>query len=301
VKIFGENPDDESQSGQDSARSLVHAAAWKQIVILLSGIFMNIVFAWILISLSFNLGMTTSISDQYKSNTNNPEVTILSVAKNSPSEVAGLREGDIILHIVSGTSTESHPSVSDIQNIVAQSSGSLTIVYERNNATSSVNMLATSSIVTGKKAIGISMAEVATVRFSFFRSFYEGAKLTVLETRDIVVGMCGFIWGLVRGQTGIMSEVSGPVGIVSMIGEARGLGLSYLLGFIATISLNLAVLNVVPFPALDGGRVMFACIELIIRRKIKPAILNWVNLIGFGILIALMLFVTYGDILKLIK
>jgi regulator of sigma E protease len=61
------------------------------------------------------------------------------------------------------------------------------------------------------------------------------------------------------------------------------------------------VLNVVPFPALDGGRVMFACIELIIRRKIKPAILNWVNLIGFGILIALMLFVTYGDILKLIK
>ena len=85
-----------------------------------------------------------------------------------------------------------------------------------------------------------------------------------------------------------------------MVGEARNLGASYLFGFIALISINLAVLNVIPFPALDGGRVLFVLIEVIIRKKIKPAIANWANGIGFALLIGLMIFITYKDILKLI-
>jgi len=91
------------------------------------------------------------------------------------------------------------------------------------------------------------------------------------------------------------------VGIAGMVGQASSMGLSYLFGFIAMISINLAMLNLVPFPALDGGRVLFVLIEVVIRKKIKPAIANWTNMIGFGLLIALMLFITYKDILKLFK
>jgi regulator of sigma E protease len=97
-----------------------------------------------------------------------------------------------------------------------------------------------------------------------------------------------------------LSDVSGPVGIASMVGQAEAMGISYLLGFISIISINLAVLNLIPFPALDGGRIFFILIETAIRRKIKPVIFNWANGIGFALLIGLMIFVTYKDIIKLI-
>jgi regulator of sigma E protease len=188
-----------------------------------------------------------------------------------------------------------------LQNTIAQSSGTLAIEYQRNTATGTADIVATSGVVAGKKAIGISMSEVGIVKFGFFQSLYQGAELTVIEIKEIAVGMWALIYGLIKGNASVLSEVSGPVGIVSLVGQARSLGISYLLGFIALISINLAVLNAIPFPALDGGRAMFTIIEVIIRRKIKPAILNWANSIGFGILIILMLFVTYQDIVKLIK
>jgi len=299
VKIFGENPDEESISGEDNKRSFVNAKRWKQAIVLLSGIFMNIVFAWVLISISFNLGLLTSIEDQYKNQAQNVSVMVTSVQAGSSAEKAGIIAGDKILNISSGTTTISLPSTADIQKIVALSSSQIKIDYERGNATSSVNVFA--SNVSGKKAIGISMNLVGTVKFGFFRSFYEGLKLTSIETKDIAVGLYHFIVGAISGQSGILSQVSGPVGIVGMVGQARTFGLSYLIGFIAMISINLAVLNLVPFPALDGGRVFFVIIEAIIRRRIKPAILNWTNTIGFTLLILLMVYITYKDILKLLR
>jgi regulator of sigma E protease len=299
VKIFGEDPDDESIDGPDSKRSFVNAAKWKQVIVLLSGIFMNLVFAWILISFSFNFGLVTSIEDQYKDNAQNVSVIITSTSKDSPSEVAGLKEGDSILGIESGKTKIVAPTVEDIQQIIAASTEKIKIEYQRGSATGTVDVIAQDGIVAGKKAIGISMSLVGTVKFGFFESFIQGAKLTVIETKNIAKGIYGFIAGAFKGQSDLFSQVTGPVGIAGMVGQASSMGISYLLGFIAMISINLAMLNLVPFPALDGGRVLFVLIEVIIRRRIKPAIANWSNMIGFGLLIALMVFITYKDILKL--
>ena len=298
VKIFGEDPDEESVKGLDSARSFANAKKWKQIIVLLSGIIMNIIFAWLLISISFNFGLLTSIEDQYKTEAQNVSVMIFSVAKDSPSQKAGLKEEDDILKIESGSSKIIFPGVFDIQKVVASSSGNIKIEYKRGNATGTVNMIAATGTT---KSIGIAMGLVGTVKFGFFRSFYEGAKLTYIETINIGSGLYNFIKEAFHGENNLLSQVSGPVGIAGMVGEASSLGLSFLLGFIAMISINLAVLNLVPFPALDGGRVLFVLIEIAIRRRIKPAIANWCNMIGFGLLIALMLFVTYKDILRLFK
>ncbi|MFH1454978.1 MAG: site-2 protease family protein [bacterium] len=307
VKIFGEDPDDESLNGPDNQRSFVNASKWKQIVVLLSGVFMNIIFAWLLISASFNFGVLTSVEEQFKNKAENVSVRILSVLKDSPSQIAGLKEGDSILGIeskntlnpkVSGTKII-FPTVSEIQNVIAESSDSLNIEYKRGNATGTVNIVATNGVVEGKKAIGISMALVGTVKFGFFQSFVEGAKLTYIETINISKGIYSFLGEALSGKGNLLSQVSGPIGIAGMVGQASEIGLSYLLGFVAMISINLAVLNLVPFPALDGGRVLFVLIEIIIRRKIKPVIANLLNLIGFVLLIALMLFVTYKDILRL--
>ncbi len=301
VKIFGEDPNDESISGPDSKRSFVNAAKWKQITVLLSGIIMNIVFAWLLISASFNFGLLTSIEDQYKDKATNVSVMILSVLKSSPSALAGLKEGDSIMGIESGITKIISPGVTDIINIIAASKDNIKIDYKRGNSTSTVNVVAINGVLDGRKAIGISMGLVGTVRYGFFQSFYEGAKLTYMETINITKGIYGFIGSAFSGKGNILAQVTGPVGIAGMVGQASSMGLSYLLGFIAMISINLAMLNLVPFPALDGGRVLFVLIEIVIRKKIKPAIANWANLIGFGLLIALMLFITYKDILRLFK
>ncbi len=300
VKIFGENPEEGIADGPDSHQSFAHASWWKQLVILLAGISMNIIFAWLLISISFNIGLLTSVDESYRDVATDVSVIVLSVVKNSPSDKAGLKEGDSITDIQSAGIDKQYPTISDIQSIVADSRSLITLDYKRGNATATAQVLATDGLVDGKKAIGISMGLAGTVKYGFFRSFWEGAKLTVSETKNITAGIYGFIMGAFQGQSGILNNISGPVGIAGMVGEASHLGISYLFGFIAMISINLAVLNCVPFPALDGGRALFVVIEAVIRRKIKPSILNWVNMLGFIILIALMIFITYTDIARLV-
>ncbi len=103
---------------------------------------------------------------------------------------------------------------------------------------------------------------------------------------------------LIVGKTDIAS-VSGVVGIVGAVGDATELGFIYLLYFTAFISINLAVINLVPFPALDGGRLLFLLIEVVKGSRIKPQVANIFNFVGFMVLILLMLFVTYKDIMKL--
>lgn len=301
VKIFGEDPEEESISGPDSGRSFVNASKWKQAVVLLSGIFMNIFFAWILISLSFNFGTLTSIEDQFKDRAQNISVMVLSVIKDSPSDMAGLKEGDNILAIESENKKITLPSVIEVQKIIAESGEVVKIDYKRGNATSTAEIIAKDGLVEGRKAIGISMGLVGTVKFGFFDSFIQGAKLTYMATINVAGGLYTFIAGAFSGKSGLLSQVTGPIGIAGMVGQASDIGLSYLLGFIAMISINLAMLNLVPFPALDGGRVLFVLIEVVIRRRIKPVIANWLNLTGFVLLMALMLFITYKDILRLFK
>ncbi len=96
------------------------------------------------------------------------------------------------------------------------------------------------------------------------------------------------------------SDVAGPVGIAGLVGDATRLGLVYLISFTALISINLAVINLIPFPALDGGRVLFVIIEKIKGSAIKPQVANVINSVGFLLLILLMIVITYHDILRLV-
>ncbi len=294
VKIFGENPDEESMHGEDNSRSFVNAKKWKQIIVLLSGISMNLILAWILVSVSLNIGLISAVDDQYREYAQNIHVEIDALLKDSPAETAGLKAGDQIIKIGDAMID----SADQVQKIISQSTGKIAITYSRDTVTKTAEILPEKTA--DKKIIGISMIEIGTIKFPFPRSLWEGAKLTVLETKNIALGMYEFFKSLFKGETGLLSQVTGPVGIAGMVGEASRLGISYLLGFVALISINLAVLNLIPFPALDGGRAFFVVIESIIRRRIKPAILNWTNGIGFAVLIGLMIYVTYKDILKLI-
>ena len=117
--------------------------------------------------------------------------------------------------------------------------------------------------------------------------------------RDTAVGLYNFVASIFRGNANF-SDVSGPIGIAGIVGGAAEMGFRYLLMITALISINLGIINLVPFPALDGGRLLFVGIESITRRRISSKFANIVNMVGFILLMALMVFVTFKDVLKLI-
>lgn len=301
VKIFGETPDDDSIKGHDSSRSFVNKPRWIQVVILASGVAMNVVFAWLLFSIAYMSGMTTSVSESNASYIKDSRVIVLDALPGSPAEKAGIAQGDQIrsFKAASGATTTAS-SVESIQEAIAGSSGEpVAFEVDRLTETAYVEVVPEQGVLGDKYAIGISMDLVGSVKLPAHEALWEGAKLTGRMFLGIVGGIYTLIADAVMGN-GDLSQVSGPVGIARLVGDAGELGFVYLLSFTAFISLNLAVLNLVPFPALDGGRILFVAIEAVRRKAISPKVANTMNAIGFCILILFMLFVTYKDIVKLV-
>lgn len=299
VKIFGENPDEESISGPDSSRSFVRKSKWIQVAVLLAGVTANIIFAWFLFSLSFSFGTTMGSSGIEKDFVTNQHVIITSVLANSPASKVSFAEGDEVISIKANNLPFTPKSAEEIQTIVKESKGSELIFHVKNGSKEKdVKVLPEKGTTNGSYVIGISMDSVGTVKFPIHIALWEGGKLTINLFVGITKGLVGLIYGAITG-TADFSSVSGPVGIAKYVGEASDIGFAYLMSFVGFISLNLAVLNLLPFPALDGGRILFVIIEAIKRSPIKPQISNTINAIGFGILILLMLVVTFKDIVKL--
>lgn len=303
VKIHGENPDEEALTGPDSARSFVNKPRHIQAIVLAAGVIGNIIFAWLLLSASFMIGIIASSDDyaKYVGRITDPRVVVVGTAKGSPAEAAGLKAGDALISIESGGRVLKPPfEVPDVQAFINESGeGKVKIFYKRGDRNLAAEIVPKEGIVEGRKVVGISMDKVGTLRLPVHFALYEGAKFTTRMVEGVSVGLAQFIAGAFVGKADL-SSVSGPVGIVGLVGDATKLGITYLLTFTALISVNLAVINLIPFPALDGGRLLFVIIEAIIRKRIKPAVMNITNAVGFFILIALMLFITYKDILKLL-
>ena len=148
-------------------------------------------------------------------------------------------------------------------------------------------------------AIGISMDQIGTAKLPFFQALLEGMRLNWFMTKSTALGLYTLISEGIHGK-GSFAAVAGPVGMVGIVGDAYQFGFVYLLSFAALISINLAIINLLPFPALDGGRLFFLLIEAVKGSPIKPVIANTVNGIGFVLLILLMVVVTYHDIAKLV-
>ncbi len=300
VKIFGENPDEESISGPDSARSFVNKSKWIQSLVLVAGVSFNIIFAWLLISAGFMSGLPTPVDYGGPGKIENARVIITSVTKDSPAEKANLKTGDAIVSITAGKNILSAPlSPENVSEFIKNSGDEkIDIVYTRGETELRSSVQPIGGIVENKKAIGISMDLIGILHLPFYQAFWEGAKTTVSLLQAIVVGLYGFLRDIVLGRGGF-SQVAGPVGIVGMVGDVSHLGFIYLLSFTAFISLNLAVINLLPFPALDGGRLLFVFIEAIRRKPISVRVANTCNGIGFSLLILLMIAVTVHDVIKL--
>lgn len=322
VKIFGENGDSaeserpEPEHGPEPRveESFAKKTRVVQALVLIAGVAFNIIFAWVLISAGFMVGLPTStsaVTDGRK--VENARLVITMVSPDSPAFVGGLKSGDVITKIessdakiesrgdvnektISGTEALSPEEVSDF--IAQHGNERINVFYSRGLTTGIAVLTPRDGIIEGRKAIGISMDTIGTLSLPVHLAFVKGAETTISLTKLVAVGLATFVYDTVRGVSDF-SQVTGPVGIVGLVGDASRLGLIYLISFTAFISINLAVINLIPFPALDGGRLLFVIIESIKRSPISPKISNLMNAVGFMLLIGLMILVTVHDVIKL--
>jgi len=316
VKIFGENPDDENTNGPDRNRSFVHKPKWQQAIVLVAGVIANFLLAWVLFSIGFMSGFPTSVdSEANGQNLDDVHLVVVSAAKESLAEMAGLKSGDKIVSVMhthfinqsnNKVKTEEH-TIQEINKttfksfIIEHANEEIELGYIRgkNSEENKINIVKiTPNGKDGEAKIGISMDMIGTSKLSFFNSFLEGGKLTLLVTKSTAVGLFSLVFDGIRGQ-GSLDSVTGPVGMVGIAGDAYQFGFVYLLSFAALISVNLGIINLLPFPALDGGRLFFLLIEKIKGSRISPNVANTANMVGFSILLLLMLVITLHDIVKL--
>lgn len=313
VKIYGESFDEADllevgflekgiATKEDYSRSFISKPKWKQALVLLAGIFANFVLAWLLFSIGFMSGFPTSVgSEPTGYNLSDVHLVVVSVLAKSPAEAAGLKTGDKIVSIGSGKNLTTYVSPESVKSFVVGSGGKeVDIGYMRgkNGAVATAKIMPVINSADDKPEIGISMDQVGMVKLSVFSALFEGLKLDWSMAKTTAIGLYTLIKEGIQGK-GSLSSVTGPVGMIGIVGNAYQFGFIYLLSFVALISINLAIINLFPFPALDGGRILFLLIEKIKGSRINPKIANTVNMIGFSLLILLMLFITYHDVVKL--
>jgi regulator of sigma E protease len=301
VRIFGENGE-ETASEEDLKRAFNRQKKYKQILVLVAGVAMNIFLAWILLSITYVLGTQTAENDRFTSEMlSNKKVLVSDVMKGAPAEAAGLQQLDQIVSVQTSTESLQVTSSDDLPNFVSRNQDSeITITYLRDGITQQAVMSPAAGIVQDKKIIGLSSGLIGEVRLPIIDAFIVGAQTTYQYTILTFQGFFDLIAKLFKGEgKEAAAALTGPVGIVGLVGDAQDSGLAALLGFTALISINLAVLNILPLPALDGGRIVFVLIETVIRRPLSFAFQNAVNGVSFILLLLLMVFITYKDIIKL--
>ncbi|TSC53839.1 MAG: hypothetical protein LiPW39_37 [Parcubacteria group bacterium LiPW_39] len=293
VKIFGEDGSD-----RINHRSFASKKIWQRTIILLAGVAMNVFLAAVVISLGYGLGLPTAIDDSQV--VSHAKVQITEVAPNSPARQGGIKAGDTIVKIVDQVQLNNISQVAQVQNFINNNRGrEIIVTLQRGQEVRQVKVVPRINPPAGEGALGIGLVRVTTTFYPWYRAIYEGVKTTFILIWAIIMGLGYLLWQLVgRGQVPV-AEIAGPVGIFSLTGQAAQLGFIYLLQLTALLSVNLAIINALPFPALDGGRLLFLLIEKIKGSPVNQKIERAIHSAGFVFLIILMVLITARDMMKL--
>ena len=298
VKIPGTDGDD---SAVEESRRYTGKPAWQKALILIGGIVSCWIVAVILLSIVFAMGAPQSISDEQAGPLVNPQVQILGVAPDSPAQAAGLRAGDTIKGFRIGDSELGVNKVKDVQDLTAQYRGQeITLTIQRGKEVFTASLTPRVSPPEGEGAMGLALVRTALVSYPWWSAPVKGIEATVNLTSDIVVGLGSTLGSLIQGK-GLPqgAQLLGPIGLGTLITQAAQVGINYFLQFIAIIAVYLSVFNFLPIPALDGGKLLFLAIEKI-RGKVMPRkIEEGITTAFFGLLILLMVFITFKDITRL--
>ncbi len=301
VRIFGEDSIVNGEDVHTVNNSFTSKNKLAQSAVLVAGVTMNILFAWLLVAIAFGIGVKSIVAEEDASDT--AQLTVTHVLPGSPAEVGSLPVGAVIQGVTVGEQKLSALTPSAFSTFVGSYKDvPLTIIYTYSGELRMVQIIPTAGVIAEdaeKSAVGIALAQIDTIPRSFIDSVSDSFVYVVTGLHDITLGIGNLVFDAVRFKADF-SQVAGPIGIVGLVGEASAFGLTSLLMFTAFISLNLAVINILPFPALDGGRLLFVVIEAVKGSAINSRYVAVLNTAGFLLLITLMIAVTWNDIVRML-
>ena len=266
----------ESDHG-DTKRLFYAQPAWKKSVILLAGVFMNFIIGWLLISLALTVSAPKA-------------VVISDIEPNSPAAAAGFAQGDII------------KSFSDSQDFItfvnAHRGQTISIDILRGGKELNINVVPRTVTGANEGAIGVYLEDAGHPGENIFAALWDGLKTTGAIAWLTIVAFGQLIKQLFLHGS-LLAGVVGPVGIFGIAEETGKIGVTYFIQFLGIISVNLAVVNLIPFPALDGGRFLMTIIEKIKGAPVPEKVEGWINGLGFAFLLVLMALLTIRDVAHL--
>lgn len=266
-----EGEDEESED----ERAFNKKAAWQKALIVVAGAAMNLLLAIVIMSaISFYAGTSTT--------------TIDTVQDGAPAQIAGIESGDTIV-AVDGKEVNEWSDVYTFIEECEEETVQITLVKKDGSEKTVVSGVIDDG--TGRNIIGITSKTE--------RHFIASVKTGVKNTWALGASMLDVLRQLVTGGVSA-SELSGPVGIVAVVNDTVSLGFMYIAYLTALISLNLAIMNMLPFPALDGGRLVFIIIRAVTGKAITDEIEGKVHFAGIVVLLMLMVYVTWNDIIRFI-
>ncbi|MFA5935433.1 MAG: RIP metalloprotease RseP [Patescibacteria group bacterium] len=290
VRIKGE------QAGEENGADSFHnKPIWQRIIILAAGVTMNWILAIILFFIVFTAGANTILEDLPPGSiVLDRGVRITQVLVGSPAERAGLMPNDVIVSVdgvVPKTYTEAQHA------IIVAGEREIPLEIERGGKTISIHATPTYIKDADRIALGIAIADIGRVRLPVDKAAKAAVVTTYRYSKTILFTFVDIFRDLFA-RRGVSEDISGPVGIAVITGQIAQQGIIPLLQFAAVLSINLAVINFLPIPALDGGRVLFLAIEKLRRKPMNRTIEAAVHNIAFLFLIGLILLVTIRDVSK---
>lgn len=270
----------EDQDQREDPTSFNAQKPWKRFLVILAGSAMNIAFAYILAVVTL-----LSFGDF--------AATVETVSPGSPAEVAGMLPGDVIVSVNGKQAVIDFSALSEIQK--ADPEKGVEVVVKREGQYVTLRPSNLFDETQGKNQIGI------TINYENRRSFSVGeALVTAGDFLGYSARTLINFFANIFNTPNLRDQVMGPVGTISVIGEAVRTGWESIFRLTLYLSLNLGIFNLLPFPGLDGARLIFLLIEIIFRKPVPREKEGLVHLIGLGLLMAFVLYLTIGDVGRLI-
>lgn len=297
VRIKGENTVYEKGRKPEEG-SFKSKSVPKRMLVAAAGVFMNLLLAILVISILHISGMPSAVKDS-DVNVKNPQVQIMEVAPESPAEKAGIKMGDIIKFAVTESRQENILKMEELIKFSGENKGKeIALGIIRDGEEKIIKITPREVYPEEEGAMGISLLRTGLITTPWYKAPVE-AVITTWELSKTILSFLGnmIVDLFTRGK--VPADIVGPVGIMAMSGKIASMGISYSLWIFALISVNLFLVNLLPIPALDGGRLLFLAIEGIKGSPVSQKFEESLHLAGFILLILLMILITVRDVIRL--
>lgn len=294
VRLYGEDYEDETQL--NSVNAFFNKPIWQRAAVLVAGVVMNFALGVVLFGAVYSVvGIPTKTEN----------IHIVEVRKNSPAEGAGISLDSVVVKIKEGTNEFTFKSTEEFVKTIESLKGKkISLVMRVDKEEKIFEVTPRENPPMGEGSLGVALSTMEMIHYPWWQMPFRGVVVGMNEAvswgREIVSNLWMVLFQIFTGK-GVPKDISGPIGIYQVSKEVYKFGWTAILQFMGVLSVNLAILNIMPFPALDGGRIVFLGVEKLIGKQRKNKIEGYVHSAGMILLMALMVMITIRDVLKLIR